>query len=165
MSHFQRLDQLFSTGGDGTGTTNMATTAAAYYLTPPDNTIYDIFRLNVVMQDSGKWRGDYYTAAGSLASGIVITHENAGGVIHTFNPLPIKSIGHWSLLSGIDVFPTNFTVGNDLFYIRWTLARGTGDPYTVDGREGEFIKINVQDSLAALVEHYIQAQGVMYWSE
>lgn len=160
-----RLDQLFSTVGDGSGTTNMAAAADSYYLTPADNEVMFIRRINTNMRDTGKWAGEKYTAAGALATGIVITHENAAGVIHTFNPLPITTIGHWDLLAGVDVKETDYTTGDDLYSIRWTLAVSEVSFYRVDGRKGEFIHVNVQDSLAALHEHYMQVQGNKEWRE
>ena len=157
-----RLDQLFSSGGDGTGTTEMATTAAAYTITPGANQRMQIERINTLIQDDAKFAGEKYTGAGALANGIIITKENADGVLHTFTPQPIKTVGHWGLLAGVDVFLTDWATGNDIFLIRWTLSRANHITY-LDGRKGEFLKVNVQDSLAEAVSHMMQAQGNVWW--
>lgn len=157
-----RLDQLFCSVGNGTGTTNMATTADDYMIKPSANELMEVTRLLLYMEDAGKFAGEKYTAAGALANGIVITKENASGILHTYNPQPIKVLGHWGLLAGVDMIVTDFTVGNDIVLVRWTLSKADHRT-TLDGRLGEFLNIEVKDTLAALVEHTAQAQGNVFW--
>lgn len=163
----QRLEQLLSTNGDGTGTVEMAGAAAVYKITPPAGWTYELHRLNVYIEDDGKFRGDRYGATEALTNGIVITLENAGGVLATLTPQVIKQIGHWHLLAGVDVFITDYTAGNDHMSIRWTFTKGGGAIKLV-GDNGEFFKLNVQDDLgaggAALVSHLVQIQGGKYWT-
>ena len=157
-----RFDRLIDSVGNGTGTAEMATTADAYFVIPGDNELIEVARLCMVMQDTGKFAGEKYTAAGALSNGIIITKENAGGVLHTYTPQPIKTVGHWGLLAGVDVLLTDFTTGDDLFFVRWTLSKAEHKT-TLNGEKGEFLKFNVQDSLAALVSHLVQAQGKISW--
>ena len=157
-----RLDRLLSTVGDGTGVTEMAAAAADYFITPGANEKMEIARILVYMQDNAKFAAEKYTAAGALATGIVITKENAGGVLHTYTPQPIKVIGHWGLLAGVDVLLTDFTTGNDMFLIRWTLSKAEHQT-RLDGSAGEFLRVKVQDSLADAVSHLMQAQGTTTW--
>ena len=53
-----RLEQLFSTGGDGSGVTEMAGLPAAYKVVPPPGYVYELHRLNLVMEDATKFSGD-----------------------------------------------------------------------------------------------------------
>jgi hypothetical protein len=115
------------------------------------------------MQDDAKFAGEKYTGSGALATGITITKENAGGVLHTYTPQPIKVIGHWGLLAGVDVTLTNFTTGNDFYIVRWTLSKSEHETI-LSGDKGEFLKFNVADSLATCVSHIVQAQGSVTWT-
>jgi hypothetical protein len=51
----QRLEQLLSTNGDGTGTVEMAGAAAVYKITPPAGWTYELHRLNAYIEDDGKF--------------------------------------------------------------------------------------------------------------
>jgi hypothetical protein len=57
---------------------------------------------------------------------------------------------------------TDFATGNDIITVRWTFTKG-GDVITLDGNKGEFMQVNVQDTLAGLVSHIIQVQGMSRW--
>lgn len=157
-----RFDQLFDTVGNGAGTSEMATIADDYFIVPAANEIVEVARILMVMEDNGKFAGELYTAAGALATGIKITKENADGVLHDYTPQPIKKIGHWGLLAGVDVILTDFTTGNDIFIVRWTLSKAEHKTY-LDGRKGEFLKFEVNDTLAAAVSHLASAQGSVRW--
>lgn len=157
-----RLDQLFSTSGDGTGATNMAALPANYMVRPAANEVIEIARILVHMTDAGKFAGEKYSAAGALANGIVITKRDTTGIVHNYTPQPIKVLGHWGLLAGVDMIVTDFTTGNDIVLVRWTLSKADHKT-TLDGRKGEYLNIEVKDTMVAFVEHQIQAQGNVFW--
>jgi hypothetical protein len=157
-----RLEQLFSTGGDGSGVTEMAGLPAIYKVAPPPGYRYELFRLCVVLEDATKFSGDLYGGISALTNGILITTEGRQGVITNHTPQPIKKSGHWSLVAGVDMAMTDFATGNDIITVRWTFARG-GSNIVLDGNEGEFMQVNVQDTLAGLVSHIIQVQGESRW--
>lgn len=163
MSHHQRLEQLFSTNGDGTGFTDMSRIAAEYTITPPENFTYKVYRVTLYMEDDSKFAAELYGGISALDNGIVVTTENPSGVITTHTPQPIKTTGQWSLLGGVDIVWTDFIAGNDWAILRWTFAR-YGPPISLSGDDGEFLKINVQDTLAGLVSHIAQAQGEIFWT-
>ena len=157
-----RFDQLFDTVGNGTGTTEMATIADDYFIVPGANEFIEVARILMVMEDDAKFAGEKYTGSAALSTGIKITKENASGVLHTYTPHPIKKIGHWGLLAGVDVILTDFTTGNDIFIVRWTLSKAEHKT-TLDGRKGEFLKLEVNDTLVAAVSHLVSAQGSVVW--
>lgn len=153
-----RLDRLFSTDGKGSGVTDMARAANDYFVMPAPNELMNIARILVYIEDDAKFQGGGYIGSAALSTGITITKENADGVIHNYTPLPLTKIGHWALCAGVDVVMTDFTTGNDFFLVRWTLSKAEHETH-LNGKRGEFLKITVPDSLAALVSHIITAQG------
>jgi len=158
-----RLEQLFSTGGDGSGIIDMAGLPNVYKVVPPPGYTYELFRMNLVMEDATKFSGDLYGGVTALTNGIVITTEGQAGVIINHTPQPIKKSGHWALVAGVDMAMTDFATGNDIITVRWTFAKG-GSNIVLDGNKGEFIKVNVRDTLAGLVSHIIQVQGESRWT-
>jgi hypothetical protein len=158
-----RLEQLFSTGGDGSGITEMAAVAAVYRVVPPPNYIYELHRMNMVLEDGTKFQGDLYGGISALTNGIVITTEGRKGVITNHTPQPIKKSGHWALVAGVDMSMTDFTSGNDIITVRWSFTKG-GSVIVLDGKKGEFMQVNVRDTLVGLVSHIIQVQGVSRWT-
>jgi hypothetical protein len=158
----KRLDRLFSTVGDGSGVSEMAALPASYFITPGANELMEISRILLYMQDDAKFAGEKYTGGGALSNGIIITKESSGVVVHTYTPQPIKVIGHWGLLAGVDVVLTDFTSGNDFFLVRWTLSKADHQT-TLDGTKGEYLRVRVRDSLVAAVSHIMSAQGTVEW--
>ena len=157
-----RLDRLIDTVGNGSGLTEMSALAADYFVRPGPTEFMEIARVLTVMEDNAKFAAEKYSAAGALGTGIFITKEDASGVLHNYTPQPIKKIGHWGLLAGVDVYLTNFTTGNDMFIIRWTLSKAEHRT-TLDGRRGEFFRVSVKDSLADAASHIMSVQGSVHW--
>lgn len=162
-SPVDHIYQSVDTVGNGTGTTEQATAAAIYKYVPPAGYIAVIERMNIYIEDNGKFRGDYYGATGALTNGIVVSINNANGdALKILTPQPVKSIGLWGLVAGVDVIVTDFVSGNDFFLIRWTFGR-SGRPIYLDADLGHYLKINIQDNLgaggAALVSHRMHLQG------
>lgn len=150
----KRIDQLLDSTGDGTGTTN-ATTIDEYTYRPALSAIsgelHVIMRILVFVQSASNLDKTKYGAS-ALTNGIVITVKNADdAVIHTFNPQPIKMLSHWGLLVGPDV-----TDGQKTAEIRWTLDKA-GEPLAL--KSGEYLSVNVQDTLTGLTGHIFQVQG------
>ena len=158
LHHENRIEQLLDTVGDGTGTTDMVSGSGVYKIVPPIGEKYDLFRMNVYIEDSSKFRADRYSGAGALSNGVDITIQDTSGSICRLTPLPITKIGHWNLLAGIDTFVTDFSIGNDMVAVRVTFSRGGGN-ILLDGNKGQFFQVNVQDDLSDLVSHLIKVQG------
>lgn len=152
------LEELFDTVGDGSGQTEMAAASNIYKVVPPLGIKYFVNRINIYVEDVPKFRGDRYGSSASLTNGIDITVHNGSGSIFRYTNSPIKRIGHWNLLSGIDMFFTDFPSGNDIAAVRWSLDK-SGDPLELNGNDSEFIQIKVQDDMSDLVSHIAKAQG------
>lgn len=162
-----RVEQLFSTVGDGSGTTEMANTnaTATYKIAPPQDTMYSIRRINVYIEDNGKFRGEYYGATSAVSGGIVLRHNATAGIQKIISPQAITKLGHWGLLSGVDMIITDFTTGNDIALVRFTLSNGSA-PLLLDGNKGDALELVVTGILGTggcgLVSHIVQAQGSLY---
>ena len=157
-----RLDQLIDSVGDGTGVTNQARQASDYFVIPHVQEVLTIVRVLIYIEDDAKFAGEKYSGATALTNGIKITKNNSDGIIHDFTPLPITKFAQWALLAGVDVILTDFTTGNDVCAVRWTLDKA-GYPVSLDGTKGEFFKVSVRDSLAGLVDHRMAVQGYRKW--
>lgn len=153
----QRIDQLLDSVGNGTGTTEQATTADEYMFKPTVNVILE--RMLVGIEDDAKFAAEKYGGIAALSNGILITVKDSGdNVVHTFTPKAITKTWEWGLISGSDVTPSDYTTGNDRVLIRWTFSKA-GRPLVIDGVKGDYLSVNVQDDLTALVSQIMQVQG------
>jgi hypothetical protein len=155
--------QLLSTDGHGGGTTSWVGAANTYKILAPPDTELVLVRLNVYLEDNGQFRGDRYGSTAALSTGITIKIFDTDGttVLQNFtNGFAIKKIGHWALLSGVDVEGTNYTTGNNTWLVRWTLAKAGQE---ISLFPGQSFQVIVADNLAGggadLVEHFGQMQG------
>lgn len=159
-----RIEQLLDTVGDGSGTTNMATTSDTYLIAPPAGTVYALNRLNAYIEDgiNQKFGANLYGALPALTTGIDISVEAASGRLKLLSPMSIQKIGHWGLLTGVDMFFTNFPDSSaDMAMVRWTFKKGGGAIW-LNGDKGEFLQIIIHDDLSDLVEHTVSVQGFRY---
>ena len=153
-----RLDQLFSTGGDGTGDTNQAALAAKYSVVAPAGKVIFIERLCFHMMNA-TIRLNNYLGLTALTNGIKIyARDSDDSLLHDFTPHAITVGGHYSMIAGTDI-PTEFEAGDDTFSVRWTLAKA-GHPLKLTA--GQYMEIDIRDSLASMTEQHCQAQG---WQE
>lgn len=157
------LEQLFSTGGDGSGVTEMGAPAARYRVAPPPGYIYEIHRINACVEDETPLGGDLYSGIAALTNGINITSKR-GDEITLHTPQPIKKVGHWGLLAGVDMQMTDFlAANNDIFLVRWSITK-YGGPIILYGNNGDYMEIDVRDDLSNISSHIVQAQGVSRWT-
>jgi len=160
-SSADRIDQLFDTVGDGSGTTEQAAAAAEYKYRPAPGTVAVLERVNAVIETASRIGPDLYADLTALTNGILITiKDSSGGVIHTFTPQPIKVTYHWSLLAGTDVSPSAFAAGADSVSLRWTLSKG-GQKVVLNGDKGEYMSVDIRDTLAGLTSQLMHVQGYL----
>lgn len=153
-----RIDQMFSTGGDGTGDTNQAALAAKYSVVAPAGKVIFIERVCFHMVNA-TIRLNNYLGLTALTNGIKIyARDSDDSLIHDFTPHAITIGGHYAMIAGVDI-PTSFEAGDDTFAVRWTLAKA-GHPLKLTA--GQYMEIDIRDSLAAMTEQHAMAQG---WQE
>ena len=154
-NHANRLDQLMSSGGDGTGTVNLATAGTAYTIVSPASTITYIRRVCILIQD-GNIRLNRFAGEATLTVGITFTYKStSGSVLHTYNPCVIKDLNDFGLLAGVDI-PSLPDTGDDTWSCRWTIQKGGSD---LTLQPGEVFEMDVGDSLAGLTKFFVQCQG------
>lgn len=154
-----RIDQLIDSTGDGTGTTEQATTADEYMYKPGAGVVAIIERINIFMQTAGRITPGSYGNLTALTTGILITTKNSSdAIIHTFTPQLIKVTNHWGLLAGRDIIPSAFGAGVDNTNVRWTLSKA-GAPVIINGDAGEYLSVNIQDDLSALTSQIMHLQA------
>ena len=107
-----RIDQLLDSVGNGTGTTEQATTADEYMYKPGSGVVAVLERMLVGVEDNANFAAEKYAGITALSNGIVITVKDGDdNVIHTFSPEPITKTWHWSLLAGSDEVPSDYQTG------------------------------------------------------
>ena len=153
------------TVGDGSGTTDMTrSTTTIYKVVPGTTEQFRLARINIYVEDgvNEKFDAALYGATQAIDStGIVVSVDNASGLIETLTPQPITQIGHWDLVAGVDMKFTNFPSGAaDYCGVRWTFAKHIPGGLIIDGSRGEFLRFHVQGDLSDLVDHRAQVQGV-----
>lgn len=156
--HESIIYQNVSSVGDGTGVTELIGAAAAdYFVTPPSGEKYRLKRMNISQIDGNFNAATGYGAGSALTNGIVITVENAGGVLINFTPVPIKRTYDWGLLAGVDANSIG-AAGADIYLVRWTFGKGCSD-ILLDGSKGEFLKVAFGDAMSFMTSINIQVQG------
>ncbi len=154
--------RILDTVGDGSGTidqaVNGAVTPVIFKIAPPAGVKYTFKRINIVAA-SGNWnRADQYGAAGTLSNGIKVYVGNTLGVTKDFTlKKTITAWPLWGLLAGSDI-PTTGGVGSDSLSVRWTFAKGRQD-FQLDGDQGDYFAIEIQDDLSGLDYQYAMIQG------
>ncbi len=150
-----RFDQLLSTAGDGTGTTNMATAGTSYTIISAASTVTYIRRLLFQISDDSI-RMNRFAGEAELTSGITFTTLNtAGTIIHTFNEKPITTLGEFSLLGGVDNLYEP-SAGDDTWHMRWTINKA-GEDLMLE--PGQSFVMDIPDNLSGLTEFFGNAQG------
>ena len=110
-----------------------------------------------------KFDASKYGPTTALTNGIIVTVQDANGNLNTLTPQTITTIGHWNLVTGKDMFFTDFPAGaSDMSAVRWSFFKGDVPIYLIGDNEEKLV-MDVLDDLgaggAALVSHIVQVQG------
>lgn len=150
-----RLNQLFSSAGDGTGTTNMIeTTGKTYKILVPAGMRYYIHHILGMILGVGL-DVDEYVPAGALTNGIKVQIVTTAGT-YVLTPLMVKRIAHWGIVADVSVAHIDGAGNNDVHLIHWSTA-DAGRAITLE--PGESLQIVTADNLSTLVEHYWSVKG------
>jgi hypothetical protein len=149
----QVISQYLDTVGDGTGTTNGATTADTYFFAPTRSC--QIHRMLVFIEDNVPVVAAKYGGLSALSTGIKVTHVSGGQTLNLHGQNTIKSNADWARVC-YDVTYTVFGSGNDYVQARWTFAK-SGIPILMES--GDTLNAVVADDLTGLVGHYFMIQG------
>lgn len=157
--------RYLDTNGDGTGTKEAngdhSSAEEILFYQPPINSLIEIHRLIIFMEDATGMRWDRYgSLAGGLTTGIVVRVSDDSGVqLDLTDGLPVKTNGHWRR-SFFDGTISARGGGNDVFAARWSLFK-SGEPVTLRCNHlHQRLEVVLNDNLTGLVSHTFQAQCI-----
>lgn len=157
--------RFLDTNGDGTGTKDAigdySSAEEIFFYQPPINSLIQISRLVIFMEDATGMRWDRYgSLAGGLTNGIVVRISDDHGVLLDFTDgLPIKTNGHWRR-SAFDGTISARGGGNDVFASRWSFFK-SGEPVTLRCNHlHQRIEVVLNDNFTGLVSQTFQAQCI-----
>lgn len=153
--------QFFDQIGDGTGNdvmnVNGETTPVSFKIIPPAGKIYGIARLIFSLRDSGSMdSGGWGNRTQPLNNGNkLIWHKNGIDIDLTRNPIA----SHFDL-AGVchDLIHANWGAGDEFITARFTFTKA-GQYIILNGDEGDYLEVLIQDDLTYLVSQKVSAQG------
>ena len=154
--------KLLSSNGDGTGTTNAignySTTPLSLKYIAPEQYVVNIYRMIVKVRDTGSFDVEKYGNNITLTNGIRIYHRHGNGdLVAELTAKPILSSGDWSAHC-YDVQVLSFGTGDEVLSVRWTFA-ASGQPVMLDGQDGDYIELVLNDNFTGLNEQIFCIQG------
>ncbi|MCU7840858.1 MAG: hypothetical protein KZQ94_15950 [Candidatus Thiodiazotropha sp. (ex Troendleina suluensis)] len=154
--------RYLDTNGDGTGTKNAVgnyTTETEFFIAPGLAYQYGLHRMIVSIQDaSGSSAAEYGNIGSALTNGIKISviDSSDNELLDLTDGLPIKTNAEWAAACYDDTLNT-WGQGNELFAIRWTFTKDSGDPLLI--KPGNRFSVVLNDDLTGLVSHKFFVRG------
>ena len=142
----------YSTGAGGTS-------GESFIIKPPSTAAYRVERMLVHVQDTGAFAAEEYGNLGSaLTNGVVVRVATSTGTISDLTgTIPIKSNAQWARHM-YDVRVDTWSAGDEFLAARWSFWK-SGYPLRLDGSNGEFLEVYLQDSCTGLVAHQFFVEG------
>lgn len=143
------LVRHLDTNRDGTGTTDMATTADTYGIEPPAGTIYVIDKIRIAITDASALDADGFGGIAALTTGCLLEirekpGDSAEQKIHDFvQAAAIKSHAHLMAMGQTELY-----AGTADCAVQTEIALGA--PVRLDGNRNEALVFQTQDDLSAL---------------
>lgn len=131
---------------------------AKEFIFSPSGRVAIVYRVILYIEDNANFRvQDYGGISGGLTNGILLGVYDSDDVIllDLTDGLPIKTNGSWSRLC-YDVNHLNYGSGNEVLTGRWTFEK-SGRGLLL--RDGDQLKVTIQDDLTGLVHHTFMVQG------
>jgi len=163
MSLERAIFRYLDTNGDGTGTKqaigNYAGAAEEFKIMPPDNQIYSLNRMIVLVEDTANMQAEEYGNLGvALTVGIVVQLvRNGTPVVDLTDGFPIKTNAQWARLC-YDADIKTWGAGDELLAARWTFGN-SGKPFLLRGGFAEELIVTVADNMTGLIDHTFAVQG------
>lgn len=123
------------------------------------NAVAEIQRGIITVQDSGVFDAEGYGALSALTNGMTLRVMDSNGLKYllTDDHLPIKQNVDWGAYC-YDVDLKAWGVGDKFIVARWTFGK-SGKPVYLRESKGEYLELEVADTLSGLVEHLFLIQG------
>ena len=121
----------------------------------------EVHRLIIYIQDTGNFDVSSYGNGITLTNGIrVVVRDSNDMLLGALDGgEPIKTNADWSGLC-YDINYLSFGVGDNALAVRWTFERA-GAPIRIDGSEGHYLAVELNDSFLALTDHTFNVQGIV----
>lgn len=144
--------RFLDTNGDGSGTKNAvgstySTTPTTFYIQPPDNTVYDITRLIVTVEDTAVSDATLY-GGGLITNGITIRRVSGSDILTYTDGVTITTNTHWSRFCEVRVVTTQLQAICEF-----------GAMVQLSGDREEKLEVTLRDDLSGLTGHYFVVQG------
>ena len=154
------VNQLASSNGDGTGTTNLvgdySSAPLVASITAGVDKVVVVQRVIVSIEDAGSIDSGSYGNAIELTNGITISYYQAETLVASLTCDPITTNAQWAAHCH-DVTIHDFGAGNSLLTARWTFAKGI--PGGIALQPGDSIRIGLADDYTDLIGHRFLFQG------
>ena len=140
--------------------TNANATLTTFSIAPAAGKVLELNRILITVQDSGVIDAtDYGAIAGGLTNGMTLSVHDADGLKYllTDSHKPIKTNVDWGAYC-YDVEDKSWGTGDNFLVARWTFAK-SGKPVYLRGDRSERLVLETADTMSALVEHLVLAQG------
>ena len=148
------LTRLLDTVGDGSGTTDMATTADIYYLTPPEGQIYIVENIFINILDDAALDIDGWGGIAALASGCkfnIFRGSSSARDLTAGAPLQDHlQLGRYAKLE------IETDAGGCIVHAHFAIPT-----IRLDGDAGESLVFEVQDDLSSLVRQEVSVTGFL----
>ncbi len=154
-------DAVFNMGVDGSSAEKV------FQYIVPVGKVFCWYRFNLKLfdgdiSDLSEWGGDVgrLDADKALYVRVVNASDVEQETFGTKTKEPLRGIGDFSLLAGVDVTPiTGVGPGLDLGSVRWTLRRGLGQPLMIPA--GFKIQVVIRGNMAGADELTSMVQGTL----
>lgn len=156
--------QLFSTAGDGSGTTDMSTGADEYFIFPSAGDVYVVEKIKIVVEDNGDFPNDEFAATGgALVNGIDIKFikgdtTSYAEFVDLLGGLTLKQNSDFISL-GETIYSVDIT-NLSVIVCNIDLTKELGYPIKLDGDYNDGLKIETQDDMSSLIRMYAIASGI-----
>jgi len=154
--------KLLDTVGNGTGVTDMSTTADVYFTRAPAGQIYVIDHITLTILDDAAIDIDGWGGLAALTNGCLFTLQRketaavtAYDIFDFTGGVSLKDHAQLGRLGEL-----NFTTDAGACLIQLHVALGS--PVRLDGDKGESIVFETQDSLTALVRQEVAITGRLF---
>ena len=164
MKDCQRvLIRHLDTNGDGTGTKDAtgdySSSATEFKIVPPADESYSIHRLTVVIEDGNNFEAELYGKGVELINGIAIKVKNGVVSVNDLtNGSPILNNSGWTHLCGANIQLIGWGGNEDQLIVDIVFTH-LGIPLVLDGNDGEYLSIELNDNFSGLDGHYFVANG------
>lgn len=160
----EHIDQLLSTNGDGTGTTDISTNITSLtdvYIAPPNNQKYIITALQIWLSDNGGLDAGDYGNGISLSNGMEVYHWTGSGpaINNVTRGIPVKTNGDWTRNATLT---EESQYGSGANYLSWIISFTLGGQrgIVLDGSSGERLSVLVGiDNYSGLNSHLFIPHG------